>query len=145
MSDKENALNSLKQTLSSLHNKELMASNQVFDKDMEIRRLKNEVTEFRSKAEALNEEISLKKKETHDLKLDLCNVTSECKNLRNEILNREKQISMLKEKLNEQAYEVTRIFELIYFMSVLRNYFFLFTLSFRIRAYQNENQHLMKI
>ena len=50
----------MKMTLSSIHSKEIVASNQVFDKDTEIRRLKNELCDFRNKTEVLTEEVTLK-------------------------------------------------------------------------------------
>ncbi len=96
----------MKSTLSSIHNKEILANNTVFDKDMEIRRLKNELNDYRNKTEMFTEELTSKKKEAHDLKLDLCNLTSEIKNLRNEISLRDKQVCMLKDRLNETNMDV---------------------------------------
>jgi hypothetical protein len=57
LTEKENAINAMKTTLSSIHNKEIMANNTVFDKDMEIRRLKNELNEYRNKTEMFTEEV----------------------------------------------------------------------------------------
>jgi hypothetical protein len=54
---KEDALGSLSTTITSIHNKELKANIQVFDKDMEIRKYKNEMTDLKNKLDILSEEV----------------------------------------------------------------------------------------
>ena len=60
---KEDAIGSLATTITSIHNKELKANNQVFDKDMEIRKYKNEIIDLKDKLDMLSEEVL--KKQIH--------------------------------------------------------------------------------
>jgi hypothetical protein len=106
LSQKETALSTIKATLSSVHNKELQANGQVFDKDMEIRKLKIEIADLKGKLEILTDEINFKKKESNDSKLELCELSAETKNLRNESVRKDKQITILKDKLQDLNLEV---------------------------------------
>lgn len=57
MSQKETVLSTIKSTLSSAQQKEILTNGQMFDKDMEIRKLKNEICDFKSKLEILTDEV----------------------------------------------------------------------------------------
>ncbi len=57
LAQKETALNTIKTTLASIHNKEIMANNQVFDKEMEIRKYRNEISDLKNRIELLSDEV----------------------------------------------------------------------------------------
>jgi len=54
---KEIALSTIKSTLTSAHNKEIVSSGQIFEKDMEIRRLKNDLNELKSHLDVAKEDV----------------------------------------------------------------------------------------
>lgn len=109
MSQKETVISTIKSDLSSAQNKELMASGQIFDKDMEIRRLKSELSEEKSRNGFLNEQVGAKMKELSNCKLEMCDLSSDLKNMRNELVRRDQHLNALKDKIHEQNLEISSL------------------------------------